>query len=244
MARSTTPATIRPLEARDRAAVRDIACRTAWRNKGAAAMFEDLEIHADYWTSYYTDHRPEDCWVVEMEGSVIGYFLGCADHAHFLRVMKYRIVPWAAIRALWRSATRRYSDPRSRAYVRHMVFKGPGETPDFPYLRYPSHYHCNILRQGYGRGFYTEMALMFCDRLEAKGVTGLHGGMTEPKDAAIWSRFISIFGTDHVETFAEKPTHLFEAVLGDQTPMVNRAWGTSVASFRAYITWLRANHRI
>ncbi|MFN6979198.1 MAG: hypothetical protein ACK4OP_13800, partial [Gemmobacter sp.] len=147
MARQAADITIRPYEGRDREGVRAINLRTAWRNRGYAAMLNDPVAHADYWTLYFTDHRPEASWVVERDGTMIGYFLGCTDQAHFLRVMKTRIVPRVAARAIWKSLTRQY-DAKSRAYVRHMILKGPGETPDFPFLDYPAHYHCNILRAG------------------------------------------------------------------------------------------------
>lgn len=85
--------TIRPLELRDREAVRDICRKTAFRNMGSNRFFEDREVHADYWTRYYTDFRPWESWVVEQDGEVIGYFFGCSDQAHFIRTMTLRILP-------------------------------------------------------------------------------------------------------------------------------------------------------
>jgi hypothetical protein len=240
--RDKAPVTIRPYAARDRAAVREINRRTAYRNKGHDFLFEDGELHADYWTSYYTDHRPEASWVVEREGRIIGYFLGCTDQAHFLRMMKRRIVPRIAALAAWRSLTR--YDAKSRRYVRFMLTVAPGETPDFPYLDFPAHYHCNITREGYGLNLYTTLALMFCDRLEALGVARMHGGMFEPADGAAFVRFLEGFGKDELEAYAEKPSRLLEAVVGDTRPMLNRVWGGRVATWRRYFAWLRDNARM
>lgn len=242
MARHTGPVTIRAYEPRDREAVREINRVTAWRNRGHDFLFEDGELHADYWTSYFTDHRPEFSWVVERDGRIVGYFLGCADQAHFVRTMQRRIVPRIAALALWRSATR--YGPKSRAYVRHMLLRGPGETPDFPFLDYPAHYHCNLLREAQGQALYSRMALMFCDRLEAAGVTRMHGSMLEPEKGAAFPRFAASFGLEHVEAYAEKPTRLFETVLGDTRPMLNRVWGATVASFRRFFEQSRDAGRI
>lgn len=244
LARPAPTAVIRPYAPRDRAAVRDICCRTAFRNLGSDRLFEDREVHADYWTSYYTDHRPEASWVIEEDGAVIGYFLGCTDHADFLRVMARRIVPSCGARTLWRLATGRYRRPETRRYVAHMIFKGAREAPSIDYAKFPAHYHCNLLRQAYGRGYYTQLTLQFLDQLEARGIFGLHGHITEPRDGGIWRRFEEMFSEKQAQQFSEKPTTLLQAVLGDDRPMVNRGWGITTADYRRWIEWLRRTRNL
>ena len=56
-------AEIRAYRPEDRDAVRAICCLTAFRNLGAAAMLDDAELFADYWSGYYTDHEPASCLV-------------------------------------------------------------------------------------------------------------------------------------------------------------------------------------
>ena len=51
-------AIIRAYRPSDRDAVRDIACRTAFRNRGFESLVPDAELFADYWTRYYTDYEP------------------------------------------------------------------------------------------------------------------------------------------------------------------------------------------
>ena len=239
-----TQTIIRSLASKDRAAVRDICCKTAFRNMGSDRVFEDREVHADYWTSYYTDHRSSESWVIERDGEIIGYFLGCSDHAHFVRVMATRILPWCLIRVIWALATGRYRKPESRRYVRHMLFKGPREAPKIDYKAFPAHYHCNILRKGYGNGYYTQLTLMFLDVLEAKGIKALHGHITEPSDSGIWQRFVDRFTSASADVTDEVPTTLFRDVLGDVRPMVNRVWGISVPNYRAGILWLRETRNL
>ena len=58
-----------------------------------------------------------------------------------------------------------------------MILRGGAEAPPLDTRKYPAHYHCNILRKGYGQGLYTQLVLEFLDRLEARGVTALHGAI-------------------------------------------------------------------
>ena len=238
-------AVIRPYEPRDRAAVRDIACRTAFRNMGSDRLFEDREIHADYWTKYYTDYRPADVLVIEEDGAVIGYFFGLTDHAHFARVMGRRIVPSCLGRALWRWATGRYEKEETKRYIRHALFHAWKEAPELPYGDYPATYHFNILRQGYGRGYYTELVLRFLDRLEAMGIHGIHGHITEPAGGkGIWHRFDKLCPEAEVQVYSEKPNTLFRYVLGDRREMVNRGWAVKVEDYRIWTRWLREHMRL
>lgn len=242
--RSEAGGLIRPYAATDRQAVRDIACRTAFRNRGAEWLFEDRELHADYWTRYFTDVRPEDCLVVEEDGQVIGYLLGERDHAHFVRTMGTRIVPPLVARALWRLATGRYRNPQTRRYLWHMLRHGGAEAPRLPYDRFPASYHCNVLRRGYGKRYYSELVLLWLDRLDALGIDGVHGHITETAEAGIWQRFAELFGTEGLKARSERPTRLFERVVGDQRRWVNRGWATDLATYRRWIEWLRAEQRI
>jgi hypothetical protein len=242
------PGTIRLYSPHDREAVREICCRTAFRNAGCEKMFEDRELHADYWTRYYTDFTPEQTWVVEEEGRVIGYFFGCTNTRAYTRAMALRIVPPMVVRALWRLATGRYKKPETRAYLWHMLRHGASEAPEVDFTRYPAHFHCNVLRQGIGKGYYTSLVLAFLDRLETQGIERLHGFLTEEAEGSAWHKVGRAFMEAHpqirFETVSEKPTRLFQAVLGLQTPMVNRGWGMRVADYRRYVQFLRDGYRL
>lgn len=238
---------IRPYRPADREAVRRICCDTAYRNKGAEHYFEDREIHADYWSSYYTDVTPEEVQVVEKDGAVIGYLFGCPDTPRYRRAMARRIVPRAIARALWRAATGRYKNPMSRRYLWFMITKAPAEEARIDIERYPAHYHCNITDAGRGHKLYTEMAFAFIDRLEARGIDGIHGHITEPAKSGLWEMFDRNFtrdGDPESGFRAEKPTRINEFLLGDPTPMMNRVWGSDLETYRAFLTFLRKRMRI
>lgn len=242
--RSADTALIRPLRPDDRQAVRDICCRTAYRNMGCEAIFEDRELHADYWTKYYTDFAPEASWVIEQDGTIIGYFLGSTDQRKFLRIMGRNIVPRYIGKALWRFATRQYKKPQTSRYLLWLFFKSWREAPEISYRDYPAHYHCNILRAGYGRGYYTTLTLLFLDHLEERGIMALHGHITEHRKKGIWDRFGNSFQVEHADFFSEKPSSLFQFVTGKDDQMVNRAWGIQTYKYRKWILWLKESYNI
>lgn len=236
------PGLIRPYRAEDREPVREICRRTAYRNRGSAAVIEDGELFADYWTKYYTDEEPESALVVEEDGKVVGYLLGCVDSTVFLRAMARRIVPAILGRAFFRLATFRYRDPNSRRMLYWLLRYGWQEDPAIPLDRYPGHYHCNVLRQGYGKGYYSALALRFLDRLDEKGAAGLHGQVQEPVTGGPWMRMIATYraqfgAADPLEFFAEKPSTFQRYMFGIDKPMVNRAWGAKVGDYRGWLVW-------
>ncbi len=229
--------TIRPYRPEDRDAVREICVRTAFRNMGAGKLFEDEELYADFGTLYYTDHIPEEVRVVEQDGAIIGYFFGDPDHAAQFRAMRW-IVPKIVLKALWRWARGRYEKPETMRYLRHLILNGAKEAPRVDFDRFPATYHCNITRKGFGGQYYTTMLLDYLDRLEARGINGIHGFITEPEGKGIYQRFTELVPAE-VEQTDLRRTQLFEAVLGDETPMVNYVIATSTGEFRKFTHWLR-----
>jgi hypothetical protein len=233
-------ATIRPYTPADREAVRDICRRTAYRNRGSSAVFEDDELFADYWTRYYTDFEPESCLILEEDGRAIAYLLGTVDARRQHSVMARKIMPGVLARALWRLATFHNPTPTTRRMLWWLVSQAWKEAPPIPFEKYPAHYHCNILREGYGKGYYTALTLKFLERLQELGVPGLHGQVEEAKEGGPWlqmaSGYIDAQGRsfDH---FSEKPSTFQNAVLGSDKELVNRAFGGPVADYRDWLVW-------
>lgn len=234
------PAIIRHYEPRDREAVRAICRKTAYRNRGSASVFEDDELFADYWTSYYTDYEPQSTWVLERDGAVIGYLAGCADSLAFRRVMARRIVPAVVGKALWRLATGRYRQRSTRRMLWWMLSRGFREEPPVPLDRFPAHYHINFLRQGYGGGNFSRMVTLFLDRLDEMGVRGIHSQAEEAMEGGGWRKSEAGFRDQEdfpytLEHYAETPSTFQSYVLGIDKPMVNRVWGTSVFDYRQWV---------
>src|SRR5437660_8765481 len=70
------PFLIRGCRKSDREAVRKLCCNTGFLGEPIDPVYEDRELFADFLTTYYTDHEPESCFLLEVDGEISGYLLG------------------------------------------------------------------------------------------------------------------------------------------------------------------------
>jgi hypothetical protein len=54
------------LPASDREAVRKLCCETGFLGEPIDPVYQDRELFADFLTTYYTDHEPESCFLLEV----------------------------------------------------------------------------------------------------------------------------------------------------------------------------------
>ena len=130
---------IRSYRPSDREAVRRLCCQTGFLGEPIDPIYEDRELFADFLTTYYTDHEPESSFVVEIDGELRGYLLGCRKPLLNQLYSFYQNI-CLSIRALLRY--RRYNDA-SRRFIRWIVMNGWREVPAAP--RRTPHFHINLL---------------------------------------------------------------------------------------------------
>src|SRR5437764_6756348 len=70
------PFLIRGCRESDREAVRKLCCDTGFLGEPIDPVYEDRELFADFLTTYYTDHEPGSCFLLEVDGEIRGYLLG------------------------------------------------------------------------------------------------------------------------------------------------------------------------
>lgn len=232
----------------DRDRVRDIACRTAFRNRGHTILLDDARLFADYWTRYYTDIEPHSAFVAERDGEVIGYLLGCVDTARFQRSMARTVAPPIVRTLLARVLSGGFAhDARALRTLRWLAVRSWRETPDVDLTRFPAHYHANLLRGAYGTRAYTTMALRFIDRARAAGAAGMHGQVLDRRDGGVWSDMVRAFCDAHPEVdvvSTSRASTIGEALLGESRPLVNRAFGTTIEGYVTFLNWLRRWRRL
>ena len=131
--------TIRSYRASDRDAVRHLCCETGFLGEPIDPVYEDRELFADFLTTYYTDHEPESSFVVEVDGELRGYLLGCRKPLLNQLYSFYQNI-CLSIRALLRFG--RYNES-SRNFIRWIVMNGWREVPAAP--RRTPHFHINLL---------------------------------------------------------------------------------------------------
>jgi GNAT superfamily N-acetyltransferase len=174
--------TIRPYELRDRPAVRQIAFDTA-DNGEPASFFSDREVFADILTRYYTDFEPQSLWVVDHAGQAVGYLSGCLDDRRYQRVMAWRVVPAALVRAIARGALARRETWRLLGALVRTWRSGEFHQPA-ALAHYPAHLHINI-RQGFrGQQIGPRLVERFVEQARAAGVGGIHAGVHEDNQPA------------------------------------------------------------
>ena len=146
------PFIIRSYRASDREAVRKLCCDTGFLGDPINPVYEDRQLFADFLTAYYTDHEPESCFLLEVDGEIRGYLLGSRKPLRNQLYALYQNV-WLFFRALTRYF--RYHE-RSRRFIRWTLVYGWREVPARP--RRVPHFHINLLPDA--RKVSTTRALM------------------------------------------------------------------------------------
>src|SRR4051794_21869311 len=143
---------IRLYRASDRDEVRGLCCQTGFLGEPIDPVYEVRELFADFLTTYYTDHEPESSFVLDMDGEIRGYLLGCRRPLRNQLYSFYQNV-WLFLRAIGRYF--RYNS-RSRQFIRWTLVHGWREVPAAP--RRTPHFHINLLPSA--RKVSTTRALM------------------------------------------------------------------------------------
>jgi len=149
---NSEPFIIRSYRRSDREAVRKLCCDTGFLGEPIDPVYEDRQLFADFLTTYYTEWEPESSFVIESDGEIRGYLLGC------------RKPLWNQLYSFWQNvslflkALSRYFryHVRSRRFIRWTLAHGWREVPAAP--RRVPHFHVNLLPDA--RKMSTTRALM------------------------------------------------------------------------------------
>lgn len=175
---NTSPV-VRPYRPDDHAALYDICVRTAHEGGDSRHIYPDLDLMPSIFAGPYAHLEPDLTFVLDNGERAVGYVLGTADTATFVKAYRESWLP---------TIERRYPAPSSPPVTPAEVMIGLMHDPErmlVPGLEaYPAHLHIDLLleyqRQGHGR------ALMhaFLDALCRKQVPAVHLGMVTANTAA------------------------------------------------------------
>ncbi len=172
---------IREYEPRDRAAVREICCTTAYG--GAEEALIDPHLFVDLMLRAYTDFAVGGVWVAERSGGVVGYLAGGFDAERLQRVQAWRVVPGAVAHALGRGLLWRRSLWRLLADLPGFMAEARrSEAPDEE--RYPGHLHVNLLPESRGRAVGRRLVERFLDEARGRRLPGVRAVVYETNQPA------------------------------------------------------------
>lgn len=163
---------IRPYSPADRDAVRHICCETGCSGEPVDKLFRDRDVFADFFTRYYTCWEPENSFVAEVDGRVVGYLLACFRyHYHSFATLAITlgiITPKVA----WRLLSGKYNK-QDRSFIRWCCFSGNKETPKAP--KAAAHFHFNILPEFRNSGLGYRLYQALNKRAKEKGIKKIYG---------------------------------------------------------------------
>ncbi len=165
------PFQIRKYRPSDRKTVRWLCCQTGFLGQPIDPVFSDRELFADFLTNYYTEREPESAFLLEINGEVRGYLLGCRfplrNQLHnFLQNFRQAFTVLARYP--------RYNSA-SRRFIHWMLLNAWREVPASP--RRTAHFHLNLLPDA--RGLLQTRALVaaYLHYLHERGEKKVYGQM-------------------------------------------------------------------
>jgi ribosomal protein S18 acetylase RimI-like enzyme len=193
--RSYTPA--------DRQTIQHLCCETGYFGGPVDALFHDRELFADLFTKVYLDYESEWGLVAEADGRVIGYLLGSIS-PNFDR-LQMRSGFETTMKMLFRLASGKYSNhPRSRRFIRWLLFSGYLEQPKHP--QNAAHLHYDLDKKYRGRGLGRRLWQEFVSRAKSAGVKTCYGSFfssSQRRPEVAYARF-------GFEVFDRRRTTMFE----------------------------------
>lgn len=161
-------AEIRPYRPADRAALYDICVRTADLGGDARGQYSNDELTGDLFAVNYAYLEPELTFVVDDGAGAVGYVVGTADTASFVKRCREEWIP-----LLDGKYPAPPPPPRSQEQDMVALHYWP-ERMILPELaEYPAHLHIDLLPPYQGKGFGRRLI----DTFQAKARVGVHLGM-------------------------------------------------------------------
>lgn len=199
---------IRKYQEEDRESVRRICCDTGFWGKPIDPIYQDRECLAGMIVDPYLDTEPENAFVVEGKGGVVGY-LTASMNPHFEIKILPKILKIAATMQ-WRNFKGTYDNhPRSRKFVSHVTTRGIFELPKHP--KNSAHLHINLAEEYRNKNIGLELLKRFENLVISNGLNQYYGQLfsTEKK------RTERLYERIGFEIFDKKRTRIFEPEISE-----------------------------
>lgn len=180
------PATIRKYTSDDKEAVRHVCIETA-----SGFSEKKYPVLLNLFCDYYIEQEPQNCFVLDSNGTVVGYILTSADWQTYVR--RYRETYLAPLRRL---------SPVHYLYKKHEL-KTQKCTE-----QYPAHLHIDIIESFQRGGYGTQLIDAALANLKTQGILGIQLGVGAKNSGAIkfYERygFLPLHRSPAVTTYGKK----------------------------------------
>ena len=170
---------LRPYRPDDLRDLYDVCVRTGDAGGDATGLYSTDDLLPDIFLGPYLSLEPELAFVVDTGQRAAGYVVGTADTERFVDAHRRTWVPrFAAAHPLVEPP----HDPEEQ-----LVLLGhrPESILDLVHEGFPAHLHIDLLPEVQGRGFGRALIRTFLDALRARGVPGVHLGVSAENTSAI-----------------------------------------------------------
>jgi ribosomal protein S18 acetylase RimI-like enzyme len=153
----------------DRDAVYDICVRTGDSGNDATGKFAHADLIPDIWAGPYIELEPEQAFVLDDGGTAVGYVIGTADTAAFVRSYRQHWIPHLADVYVEPSGP---SADTEEALIQ-LAFQ-PERMLQADLDHYPAHVHIDLLPPYQGAGHGRRLIETFCESVCRAGAVGVH----------------------------------------------------------------------
>ncbi len=168
---------IRPYRTEDLPAVYDICVRTGAAGKDARGQYSSDRLLGDCFAAPYVVLEPQFAFILEADGAPVGYVLGTADTAGFVKHYTESWIP---------RFDAAYPEPYAetdRALIQ--LGRHPERMLEPGLENYPAHLHIDLLPQAQGQGFGRRLIAAFLGAVHRAGAPNVHLGMSPTNTAAL-----------------------------------------------------------
>jgi GNAT superfamily N-acetyltransferase len=168
--------TIRPYHPDDLAAVSDICMRTGDAGRDARDLYRDHDLLPDTYARPYLAAEPGLAFVLDDGGRAVGYILGTADSAGFVRWFRREWLPTLVDRhpAAQPALAAEPDGPPDWHAIMIRALHLPERMSRPELSAYPAHLHANLLPAYQRMGFGRQLMGLFLGALRERGAGGVH----------------------------------------------------------------------
>jgi ribosomal protein S18 acetylase RimI-like enzyme len=160
---------VRPYVAGDWSAVYDVCVRTGNDGEDATGKLEDVQLLPDIWAGPYMYLEPDLAFVLDDGKRAVGYVLGTADTAGFVRKYREQWIPRLVDAHPAPPVTPVTPDEQLLALLHQPERMLAPELGD-----YPAHLHIDVLPPHQGSGHGRRLVETFVEAVTRAGTGGVH----------------------------------------------------------------------